>query len=191
MFAQQRKVHLPFHLPHHIVVRQTSPATAYDEIAELYPRVFGNFQALDMFRTPVERRTNQQTLRDVLNCHTEYFLFVNSAEKIIGWSFGTQTDADTYFMQFTGIDPDYQNKGIYTAFLKKLLPYLKSLGYERVISNHLVNNRAVLIAKLKAGFDIFGMSLDERWGAQVELVHHLYPDRHQGYKQTFSLPDYG
>lgn len=44
------------------------------------------------------------------------------------------------------------------------LLYLHDLGLERVTSNHMVNNRAILIAKLKSESFVTGMALDERWG---------------------------
>jgi hypothetical protein len=61
------------------------------------------------------------------------------------------------------------------------------LGYERVTSNHMVNNRPVLIAKLKAGFHITGIVLDERYGAQVSLAYFFYPDRREGFARAYSL----
>lgn len=83
--------------------------------------------------------------------------------------------------------PVYQRKGIYSAFLDRFLRYLYTLGYERVVSNHQTNNRAVLIAKLKAGFNITAVNLDERWGAQVELTYLFYEDRQRGYERAFAL----
>jgi hypothetical protein len=61
----------------------------------------------------------------------------------------------------------------------------------------MVNNRPVLIAKLKAGFHIVGLSLDERFGAQVTLAYFSHEDRREGFARAFSLergypspPDY-
>ncbi len=96
-------------------------------------------------------------------------------------------DSMTFFMTSTGILPAYRRRGIYGAFLGRLLDYLEDLGYERVVSNHQTNNRAVLIAKLKAGFNITAVNLDERWGAQVELTYLIHDDRWRGYERAFSL----
>ncbi|MCG8351541.1 MAG: hypothetical protein MI924_27555 [Chloroflexales bacterium] len=95
-----------------------------------------------------------------------------------------------FFMAYSGIVPAYQRRGIYGAFLRAFLPYLHALGYERVTSNHMVNNRLVLIAKLKAGFFITGVTLDERYGAQVTLTHFFYPDRRTGFARAYSVEDY-
>jgi len=55
------------------------------------------------------------------------------------------------------------------------------------MSNHQTDNRAVIIAKLKLGFNISAENLDERWGAQVELTYLLHDDRRQGYEGAFAL----
>jgi hypothetical protein len=67
------------------------------------------------------------------------------------------------------------------------LTYLAALGYERVVSNHQTNNRAVIIAKLKVGFNVTAVNLDERWGAQVELTYLFHSDRRRGYERAFAL----
>ena len=59
--------------------------------------------------------------------------------------------------------------------------------YERVSSNHMVTNRPVLIAKLKDGFHVAAVSLDERFGAQVQLTYFFDPGRYQGFVRAFSL----
>jgi RimJ/RimL family protein N-acetyltransferase len=90
-------------------------------------------------------------------------------------------------MTSTGILPEYRRRGLYTAFLKGLLSYLYALGYERITSKHQLNNRAVIIAKLRAGFNILGVDADERWGAQVQLGYFFQDDRRRGFERAFSL----
>ena len=96
-------------------------------------------------------------------------------------------DSMTFFMTSTGILAEYRRRGLYTAFLDGFLSYLYALGYERVISTHQLNNRAVIIAKLRAGFNILGVDVDERWGAQVRLGYFFHDDRRHGFERAFSL----
>ncbi len=131
-----------------------------------------------------------QPLRDSFQSHTEQFVFYNEANEPIGWSFGQQKESDTFIMLWTGVLPAYQNQGIYSAFLRRFLNYLRTIGYARVTSNHFVNNRAVLIAKLKAGFIATGMSLDERWGAVLWLTHFLDDKVEDAFRHAFSLEKY-
>jgi hypothetical protein len=96
-------------------------------------------------------------------------------------------DAMTFFMTSTGVLAAYRRKGIYTAFLKGFLLYLSALGYERITSKHQLNNRPVIIAKLKVGFNIVSVDADERWGAQVGMAYLFHDDRRRGFERAFAL----
>ena len=56
--------------------------------------------------------------------------------------------------------------------------------------DHMVNNRAVLVAKLKAGFIATGMSLDERWGAVLWLTYYFEDQVEDAFRRAFSLEKY-
>ncbi len=167
-------------------------ATFWDVIAPMMERIFVPFPELGAYQIPDARWERIKPLREVFaRTHHERFIFYNEAGEAIGWSYGEMLDYETFFMTSTGILPEYRRRGIYTAFLKRLLSYLAALGYERVTSNHQTNNAPVIIAKLKAGFVILGVNLDERWGAQVELACFFHDDRRRGYTRAFALqPDW-
>lgn len=152
---------------------------------------FTSFAALGNYTLPPERATWADALRPIAaHMHQEHILFMQQ-DRCVGWSHGRMVDATTFFMAFSGVVRSCQRQGIYRAFVRAFLPYLHALGYERVTSNHMVNNRAVLIAKLKAGFVITGMVLDERYGAQVSLSYFFYEDRRCGFERAYSLEHYG
>ena len=83
--------------------------------------------------------------------------------------------------------PSYRRLGLYTAFLKQWLPYMEALGYERVTTTHHPNNRAILIAELKAGFDIVGLELHESHGLSVRMAYFVHNDRRRGFEDVFSM----
>ncbi len=150
--------------------------------------IFAPFAEQGAYKMLDDRWQRSSTLGQAFaQAHHEYMLFYNERDEPIGFSFGWQRDRISYFMTGTGILPAYQRRGIYSTFLKRFLSYLNALGYERVVSNHQTNNRAVLIAKLKAGFNVTAVNLDERWGAQVELTYLFYEDRQRGYERAFAL----
>jgi RimJ/RimL family protein N-acetyltransferase len=62
-------------------------------------------------------------------------------------------DATAFFIDTIGFIPSYRGRGLYTAFLNQLLIYLEAVDYERVTTTHHPNNRAILMAELKAGFN--------------------------------------
>ena len=163
-------------------------AAFWTVIAPMMERIFVPFPELGLYQMPDERWEQLTPLREVFaQTHHERFIFYNPAGEAVGWSYGEMLDYETFFMTSSGILPEYRRRGIYTAFLKRLLRYLAALGYERVTSKHQTNNAPVIIAKLKAGFVILGVDLDERWGAQVELAYFFHEDRRRGYEKAFAL----
>lgn len=189
MFEAKRELFFPVELVPGITVRPVQPSELWAVFGELETEIFAPFGTLGAFEMPDARWESLKPLREVYSStHHEWFVFTDTTEgKDIGWAYGSMRDSMTFFMTNTGILPVYRRRGIYGAFLGCLLAYLEALGYERVVSNHQTNNRAVLIAKLKAGFNITAVNLDERWGAQVELTYLIHDDRWRGYECAFSL----
>jgi len=157
-------------------------------ISPLMDVVFTPFAELGAYEMPDERWEHIKTLRKVFaQTHREQIVFYNEQGDPVGWSYGEMLDAVTFFMSNTAVLPAYRRRGVYSAFLKQYLRYLGVLGYERITSKHQTNNTPVIIAKLKAGFVIIGLDLDERWGAQVELGYFFHDDRRRGYERAYSL----
>lgn len=189
MFEMKREQFFPVEIVPGITARPVQADDLWAVFEALEKEIFTPFSALGAFEMPDSRWQQIKPLREIYSqTHQEWFVFTDTdTGKDIGWSYGAMRDSMTFFMTSTGILPAYRKRGIYGAFLQRLLAYLEALGYERVISNHQTNNRAVLIAKLKAGFNITAVNLDERWGAQVELTYLIHDDRWRGYERAFSL----
>ena len=93
-----------------------------------------------------------------------------------GWHLGLQTSEDTYFMRNSAVLPDFRRRRIYERVLQSTLEVVTAAGFQRITSDHHPSNTAVLIAKLKAGFWISGVHVDDRFGTLVDLVwypHHV------------------
>jgi hypothetical protein len=130
------------------------------------------------FTIPDARREIAQPLFDAwTSVPRESFVFYDPAGTPIGWSMGDQSDASSFYMRNTGIVESWRGRRIYSEFLKQFLLYMREAGYERITSHHKLHNRGVLIAKLKAGFNIQGTLLDERFGQLVSLVYFTNGDR--------------
>jgi RimJ/RimL family protein N-acetyltransferase len=187
-FADVREVHFPAPLVEGVMARGVAGKTLWDVSSQLDQEIETPFAELGLYEMPRERQERAQQLRQIYSgIHREHFVFYSAADEPVGWSYGHMLDESTFFMSWSGVVKAYQRRGIYTAFLQALLPYLGDIGYERVTSKHMVNNRPVLIAKLKAGFHIVGLSLDERFGAQVTLAYFFHQDRRDGFEEAFSL----
>ena len=99
-------------------------------------------------------------------------------EEVIGWTFAQQSDHDTLTMRNTAIDPAHRGIGLYSALLPIIIEHARSLGYQRIISTHHAANNAVIVPKLKAGFIITGLNVNEKFGLMVTLTYFLTQGRH-------------
>lgn len=117
--------------------------------------------------TSAEKERLSQRRNNLFSLH----LFILHQNEIIGWFFGFQK-YDSFYMCNTGLFKTYRNKGIYTALLPQIIKRLKAEGFATITSKHLASNNAVLIPKLKAGFQIKGMEIDENFGTMINLVYY-------------------
>ncbi len=191
MFLMQREKFFPLHFNPDIRLAAVSAAEFWKEANQIADQTFTPFAQLGLYESPLERQNQARHLLELRHALPhEYFLFRHRQERVIGWSFGYLRGQADFFMSWSGVLPAFQRQGIYSAFLNQLLPFLKEVGYQRVVSKHMVNNNPVLIAKLKAGFIFTGFSMDEQLGAQLHLTYYFYPDQEDGFERAFSLDNF-
>ncbi len=188
MFEDIRKQFFPMQLPTGVVACLVDEVTAQrtGEITQIFSP-----EALGHFRAPESRQERLGRLRKLLaRSASEWIVFYSQKDEPVGWFWGYMEYETTFTMDTIGLIPEFRNRGIYSAFLKQLIPYLDALGYERLTSYHHPNNRAVLIANLKAGFNIVGMEVNESNGAMVKMAYLFHADRRKYFEQVFMLaPD--
>ncbi len=97
--------------------------------------------------------------------------------EFVGWSYGFQQSADVYYMCNSAILPEHRGKGLYTALLNTKLQILKEKGFQKIYSRHNATNNAIIIPKLKAGFIITTMEVDDAFGTLVHLAYYTNPLR--------------
>lgn len=98
------------------------------------------------------------------------YILVYKKNKVVGWHTGFQR-LDAYYMMNTGVFKEYQGKGIYTKLLQKIINIIDEKGFVEITSRHIVSNNKVIVPKLKAGFLITGMEIEERFGTLVNLKY--------------------
>jgi RimJ/RimL family protein N-acetyltransferase len=144
-------------------------------------------QALGLFAAPQVRRGRLERLQELhARSSPQWIVFYDETDEPIGWFYGYMEDEETFFIDTIGLVPAFRGRGIYTAFLKQWSDCLRALGYERLTTTHHPNNRAALIADLKAGFNIVGLELHESHGPMVKMACFLHADRRRGFEQVFS-----
>lgn len=116
-----------------------------------------------------------------------YRLGAYSEEELVGWSYGWMERGSVFYMANSGVVPSHRRKGVYSSLLSAIREYASSNGAVAIRSQHSVLNNPVIIAKLRAGFHISGLSQSAQMGTLVELIFHFSEKRH-GLFRTRSLP---
>jgi RimJ/RimL family protein N-acetyltransferase len=190
MYQDIRAQFYPMKLPSGVVARSMDRETALEWIEQFNHRIFapGFKELAGAFRPPEARAERVARLWEQhIDTHPEWVVFFDEEEAPIGWFYGYMADEETFFIDTIGIVPEFRSKGIYQAFLKQLIDYLKAAGYERLTSTHHPNNRAVIIAELKVGFNIVGLELYEGAGPILKVAHLLHEDRKLGFERVFCM----
>jgi len=98
-------------------------------------------------------------------------------EQLVGWSTGWMERGNVYYMANSGVIPSHRRQGVYSRLLAEVCEMARVNGAVIVRSQHSVLNNPVLIAKLRHGFHISGLSTSAQMGTLVELSLHLTPQR--------------
>lgn len=97
--------------------------------------------------------------------------------QFVGWSWGHQENSTTFYMVNSAILINHRRKGLYSLLLNKSIELLSNKGFQVIYSRHGVTNNAVIIPKLKAGFIISKMEIDDRFGVLVHLHYYTNHNR--------------
>lgn len=94
--------------------------------------------------------------------------------EVVGCYWGFHEDYGRYSMINTVVRRDHQGRGLYTAFLPRLVAAVREVGFREIDSRHRADNNAVLVPKLKAGFVIAGFEIAPRFGILIHLRLYLH-----------------
>ena len=143
----------------------------FDQLFRQYrPLVFQTMLNFDVQQAlSIEEQTATARLRERLGTPFRLNIGLYHHQEFIGWSFGIQESAEKYYMVNTGILPQHQGKGIYSALLPRILEALQREGFQIVYSRHVATNNQVLVPKLKAGVVITGLEVSDVFGVLVHL----------------------
>lgn len=103
-------------------------------------------------------------------------------DELVGWSCGWMERGNVFYMANSGVRPSHRRRGIYTALLNAMREQIVTEGARMMRSQHCVINNPVIIAKLRAGFHVSGLSQSATMGALVELTLHLTERRKKMYR---------
>lgn len=104
-------------------------------------------------------------------------------KELVGWTFGWLERNNVFYMANSGVVLTHRRRGIYTSLLNAVRAYALTQGVWRICSHHCVVNNPVIIAKLRAGFNVSGLSQSAQMGTLVELTLHLSNKREDMFRQ--------
>lgn len=107
--------------------------------------------------------------------------------ELVGWSCGWMERGNIFYMANSGVVESHRRRGIYTSLLQAIREHAVSERAVAIRSQHSVLNNPVIIAKLRVGFNVSGLSQSAQMGTLLELTLHLYEKRQQMYRIR-SLP---
>jgi GNAT superfamily N-acetyltransferase len=101
---------------------------------------------------------------------------------LVGWSYGWMERTKSFYMANSGVVAGHRRQGIYSALLEAVREQALSQGAVALRSQHSVLNNPVIIAKLRHGFHVSGLSLSAQMGTLVELTCHFSGARQEMYR---------
>ncbi len=99
----------------------------------------------------------------------------NEKNEFVGWSWGFQENHTTFYIANSATLPEYRRKGLYTLMLNKMLEEAILHGFQLIYSRHCATNNSIIIPKLKKGFIISKMEVDDIFGVLIHL--HFYVNK--------------
>lgn len=106
-----------------------------------------------------------------------YLAIFDKNENFVAWTFGFQENSTTFYMCNSAVLPEHRGKGLYKALLNRCIDILRDKGLQLIYSRHNATNNAVIIPKLKAGFIISKMEIDDIFGVLIHLHFYTNKDR--------------
>jgi hypothetical protein len=143
------------------------------------PEVFFDLPAL---RSEREREAQAQLAATRDDKPLRDFTVVRKAGRVAAMFSGEQKTESMYRMWHTNIHPDFRRQGLYRMIVQGTIRYTAALGFDTITSEHAPCNNPILIAKLSAGFRIYGSDMDPLAGPSVVLRYFHNPEHLAAYE---------
>jgi len=157
------------------------------EFSRLTRTVFADIQQ-DSVELAAMLAAEASVAPSVTHPHSPMFRFgAYAGEQLVGWSCGWMERGNVYHMANSGVVPSHRRRGVYSSLLSAVRKHASSCGAVAICSRHSVLNNPVIIAKLRAGFHVSGLSQSAQMGTLVELSFHFSEKRQQLFRSR-SLP---
>ncbi len=176
-----------------VIIRELTPAEFGPLIREHARAVFAHDHSYRIDDALSETETEQMASL-AARMGKPFRLYLGAfdpAGNILGWTWGEQQSKTTFYMVNSAVLAPHRRRGIYTALMRRCIDTVRARGFQLIYSRHNATNNAVIIPKLKAGFVIAKLEVDDRFGVLVHLHLYTNPTRRKvmDYRTGQEAPD--
>ena len=161
-------------------VLETFPEPGFAQLAREAFSDFGqqSQQLAEVLSTEAALRDSSLKLVDPPSLRVGAF----RAERLVGWTFARAEAGYDLHMVNSGVARAERRQGVYSRLVQLTIEYATSHGYRSIKSRHVPMNNAVIIAKLRLGFQVSGFEYSEVYGPLVCLTHLVGEPRRELYQ---------
>lgn len=158
-----------------------------------YDAIFGDHHTFfpNQYFHPDERDKQARLKARLGNLFKLQLGLFSEAGEFVGYSFGAQETAETFYMIASAVLPAHQNRGLYTALVKEVVRRCTEEGFQKIYGTHCATNNAVLVPKLKLGFVISKIEISEVLGTVIHTQFYTNALRRKvlDYRSGLTVPD--
>ena len=158
---------------------EAAEATA---LAALQSAVFDDYERSDLLAEVVATEAAARPAGVARDVPSPFGLAAYRANVLVGWSQGYRQGKSEFYMLNSGVASTERRRGVYSELVRGVLAHAQSQGYAKVTSRHAAANAAVLIAKLRLGFQVSGFEYSEVYGPLVQLTFIVSDTRRRLYR---------
>jgi len=183
----------PVSLPDGYYIKEMTGKEFFPMFGQHYDRIFGDdhtFFGSDYYSDDekIKIKALGERMGNLYSLHVGVF---TKAHDFVGFSFGYQETAETFYMVCSAVVEEHRRLGLYSALLNAVIAKVSDEGFQVIYSTHCATNNAVIIPKLKAGFVIAKLELSDMFGVVVNLHYYSNPLRRRvmDYRSGLCIPD--
>ena len=169
-----------------IVLRPLEVASSV-ELAALQNAAFADYAQSEQLAEVIASESAARSQAGPSQVQSPFGLAAFRGKVLVGWSQGYREGTSQFYMLNSGVAVTERRSGVYSQLVEGLLAHAESEGYSSVRSRHTAANTAVIIAKLKLGFQVSGFEYSEVYGPLVQLTYLVGEARRKLY-QTRASP---
>lgn len=137
----------------------------------------------------------REKLRDLnLNYQQNYTLhtLLFFQDELAGWSMGFQNTKESFLISNSAILPKFRGRSLYSNMQDEIIKVILSKGFQKIQSFHSLTNNAIILSKLKKGFVITGMEVNDLSGVLIQLTYFSNPRRSEimDFRAGFKKPSH-